>query len=133
MLKRPFKNVCRNSLVSSPASNVKCTIFELTKLFSYRASDKCQREKRKTINGEDLLWAMSTLGFEEYVEPLKVYLLKYREVEKLFITIALFIVFLFYRQKEIKHIWRNRIKERKKLEVKFSVCFQIIIKNPFKN
>lgn len=76
---------------------------------------------------------MSTLGFEEYVEPLKVYLLKYREVEELFITIALFIVFLFYRQKEIKHIWRNRIKERKKLEVKFSVCFQIIIKNPFKN
>ena len=45
-----------------------------------RASDKCQREKRKTINGDDLLWAMSTLGFEDYVEPLKVYLLKYREV-----------------------------------------------------
>lgn len=45
-----------------------------------RASDKCQREKRKTINGDDLLWAMSTLGFEEYVEPLKVYLAKFREV-----------------------------------------------------
>ena len=45
-----------------------------------RASDKCQREKRKTINGDDLLWAMSTLGFEEYVEPLKLYLSKYREV-----------------------------------------------------
>ena len=45
-----------------------------------RASDKCQREKRKTINGDDLLWAMSTLGFEEYFEPLKLYLHKYREV-----------------------------------------------------
>ncbi len=45
-----------------------------------RASDKCQREKRKTINGDDLLWAMSTLGFEDYVEPLKLYLHKYREV-----------------------------------------------------
>jgi hypothetical protein len=45
-----------------------------------RASDKCQREKRKTINGDDLLWAMSTLGFEEYVEPLRVYLQHYREV-----------------------------------------------------
>ena len=45
-----------------------------------RASDKCQREKRKTINGDDLLWAMSTLGFEEYVEPLKIYLAKFREV-----------------------------------------------------
>lgn len=49
-----------------------------------RASDKCQREKRKTINGDDLIWAMSTLGFEEYVEPLKLYLHKYREVSRLF-------------------------------------------------
>lgn len=57
-------------------------IFEIIimNVFPCRASDKCQREKRKTINGEDLLWAMSTLGFEEYVEPLKVYLMKYREV-----------------------------------------------------
>ena len=45
------------------------------------ASDKCQREKRKTINGDDLLWAMTTLGFDDYVEPLKVYLHKFREIE----------------------------------------------------
>ena len=45
-----------------------------------RASDKCQREKRKTINGDDLLWAMATLGFEDYIDPLKVYLTRYREV-----------------------------------------------------
>lgn len=51
-------------------------------LLNCRASDKCQREKRKTINGDDLIWAMSTLGFEEYVEPLKLYLFKYREVNK---------------------------------------------------
>lgn len=44
-----------------------------------RASDKCQREKRKTINGYDLLWAI-TLGFEDYIDPLKNYLHKYREV-----------------------------------------------------
>lgn len=53
--------------------------------FRDRASDKCQREKRKTINGDDLLWAMSTLGFEDYVEPLRLYLLKYREVWALFL------------------------------------------------
>jgi nuclear transcription Y subunit beta len=47
-----------------------------------RASDKCQRERRKTINGDDLLWAMTTLGFDDYVEPLKAYLAKYREAEK---------------------------------------------------
>lgn len=49
-----------------------------------RASDKCQREKRKTVNGDDLLWAMSTLGFEDYVGPLKVYLQRYREVRYAF-------------------------------------------------
>lgn len=43
------------------------------------ASDKCSNEKRKTINGEDILWSMSTLGLEKYVEPLKIYLVKYRE------------------------------------------------------
>ncbi|XBI41239.1 hypothetical protein VPH35_125719 [Triticum aestivum] len=42
------------------------------------ASDKCQREKCKTINIDDLLWAMATLGFQEYIEPLKVYLQNYR-------------------------------------------------------
>jgi hypothetical protein len=46
------------------------------------ASDRCQTEKRKTINGDDLLYAMSTLGFERYVEPLTVYLKKYREVSR---------------------------------------------------
>lgn len=44
------------------------------------ASDKCLAEKRKTINGDDVLWAMGTLGFDNYVEPLRVYLQKYREV-----------------------------------------------------
>lgn len=49
-------------------------------LLEFRASDKCQKEKRKTINGDDLLWAMATLGFEDYIEPLKIYLARYREV-----------------------------------------------------
>uniref|UniRef100_A0A0D2XCU3 Transcription factor CBF/NF-Y/archaeal histone domain-containing protein n=1 Tax=Fusarium oxysporum (strain Fo5176) TaxID=660025 RepID=A0A0D2XCU3_FUSOF len=40
---------------------------------------KCQQEKRKTVNGEDILFAMTSLGFENYAEALKVYLSKYRE------------------------------------------------------
>ncbi|GMP51624.1 hypothetical protein CsSME_00017781 [Camellia sinensis var. sinensis] len=43
------------------------------------ASDKCQKEKRKTINGDDLLCAMATLGFEDYIASLKAYLTRYRE------------------------------------------------------
>jgi hypothetical protein len=47
---------------------------------TYPASEKCQQEKRKTVNGEDILFAMTSLGFENYAEALKIYLSKYREV-----------------------------------------------------
>jgi hypothetical protein len=57
-------------------------VSEFISFVTSEASDKCQRERRKTVNGDDLLWAMGTLGFEEYVEPLKVYLGKFREAEK---------------------------------------------------
>jgi len=56
-------------------------VSEFISFITSEASDKCQREKRKTINGDDLLWAMSTLGFEEYIRPLRVYLQGYRNVE----------------------------------------------------
>ena len=46
----------------------------------YRANDRCIQEKRKTITGDDILYAMTTLGFDAYIEPLKLYLQKYREV-----------------------------------------------------
>lgn len=56
-------------------------VSEFISFITSEASDKCQREKRKTINGDDLLWAMATLGFEEYIDPLKLYLQKFRELE----------------------------------------------------
>ncbi|KAG7560704.1 Histone-fold [Arabidopsis thaliana x Arabidopsis arenosa] len=56
-------------------------VSEFISFVTSEASDKCQREKRKTINGDDLLWAMATLGFEDYIDPLKVYLMRYREME----------------------------------------------------
>lgn len=57
-------------------------VSEFISFITSEASDKCQREKRKTINGEDLLWAMGRLDFNEYIEPLKIYLAKFRESEK---------------------------------------------------
>ncbi|XP_047168761.1 nuclear transcription factor Y subunit B-1-like isoform X3 [Vigna umbellata] len=56
-------------------------VSEFISFITSEASEKCQKEKRKTINGDDLLWAMATLGFEDYIEPLKVYLARYRETE----------------------------------------------------
>ncbi len=57
-------------------------VSEFVCFITSEASDKCQQEKRKTINGEDILWAMSTLGFDKYVEPLKTFLGKYRDSVK---------------------------------------------------
>ncbi|CAK7324505.1 unnamed protein product [Dovyalis caffra] len=86
----PIANVSRimkkalpaNAKISKDAKEtVQECVSELISFITGEASDKCQREKRKTINGDDLLWAMTTLGFEEYVEPLKIYLQRFREME----------------------------------------------------
>ncbi|XP_059439204.1 nuclear transcription factor Y subunit B-3-like [Corylus avellana] len=86
----PIANVSRimkkalpaNAKISKEAKEtVQECVSEFISFITGEASDKCQREKRKTINGDDLLWAMTTLGFEEYVEPLKIYLQKFREME----------------------------------------------------
>ncbi|KAL7961410.1 histone-fold-containing protein [Trichoderma compactum] len=54
-------------------------VSEFISFITSEASEKCQQEKRKTVNGEDILFAMTSLGFENYAEALKVYLSKYRE------------------------------------------------------
>lgn len=51
-------------------------VSEFISFITSEASDKCQQEKRKTINGDDVLWAMATLGFDDYIEPLQLYLHK---------------------------------------------------------
>ncbi|KIV89893.1 hypothetical protein PV10_07253 [Exophiala mesophila] len=55
-------------------------VSEFISFITSEASEKCQQEKRKTVNGEDILFAMTSLGFENYAEALKIYLSKYREV-----------------------------------------------------
>nr|GMD53553.1 nuclear transcription factor Y subunit B-3-like [Ipomoea batatas] len=86
----PIANVSRimkkalpaNAKISKEAKEtVQECVSEFISFITGEASDKCQREKRKTINGDDLLWAMTTLGFENYVASLKAYLNKYRETE----------------------------------------------------
>lgn len=57
-------------------------VSEFISFITSQAIDRCKVEKRKTLNGEDILWAMFTLGFENYSETLKIYLAKYREYEQ---------------------------------------------------
>ncbi|KAL6715753.1 transcriptional activator hap3 [Lecanora helva] len=54
-------------------------VSEFISFITSEASEKCQQEKRKTVNGEDILFAMTSTGFENYAEALKIYLAKYRE------------------------------------------------------
>lgn len=46
------------------------------------ASDKCHKENRKTVNGDDICWALGALGFDDYAEVIVRYLHKYREAER---------------------------------------------------
>ena len=46
---------------------------EFISFISSEALEKCTREKRKTISGEDILYSFAVLGFDLYVNPLKLY------------------------------------------------------------
>ena len=63
----------------------------LTSPLSSRASDRCIDEKRKTITGDDILFALSTLGFDNYVDPLQMYLQKYRGVSYVCMYIFMYV------------------------------------------
>ncbi|CAN1747277.1 Nuclear transcription factor Y subunit B-8 [Linum perenne] len=84
----PIANISRIMKKALPANGkiakdakdtVQECVSEFISFITSEASDKCQKEKRKTINGDDLLWAMATLGFEDYIDPLKAYLARFRE------------------------------------------------------
>ncbi|KAK9089905.1 hypothetical protein Scep_028987 [Stephania cephalantha] len=56
-------------------------VSEYISFITSEANDRCQREQRKTITAEDVLWAMGKLGFDDYIHPLTLYLHRYREFE----------------------------------------------------
>lgn len=56
-------------------------VSEFISFVTSEASDRCASDKRKTINGEDILISLHALGFENYAEVLKIYLAKYRQYQ----------------------------------------------------
>ena len=80
-ISRIMKKACPpNAKISKEAKEtVQECVSEFISFVTSEASDKVLGEKRKTITGDDVLWACSTLGFDKYVEPLKNYLSKYRD------------------------------------------------------
>lgn len=57
-------------------------VSEFISFITSEACEKCLSERRKTISGDDLMYAMNTLGFDKYIEPLRVYLQRYRDLSK---------------------------------------------------
>ncbi|WFD36656.1 transcriptional activator hap3 [Malassezia cuniculi] len=55
---------------------------ELISFITSEASDRCGSEKRKTINGDDILYSLRVLGFDNYEQVLKVYLSRYRQAQE---------------------------------------------------
>lgn len=53
-------------------------VSEFISFITTEANEKCHGECRKTINAEDIVSAMETLGFDNYVEPLTIFINKYR-------------------------------------------------------
>ncbi|TKY87047.1 hypothetical protein EX895_003724 [Sporisorium graminicola] len=83
----PIANISRimkrslpdNAKIAKDAKEcVQDCVSELISFITSEASDKCAAEKRKTINGDDILYAMRVLGFDNYEEVLRVYLSRYR-------------------------------------------------------
>ncbi|KAJ8766401.1 hypothetical protein K2173_022460 [Erythroxylum novogranatense] len=56
-------------------------VSEFISFVTSEASEKCKKERRKTVNGDDVCWAMGALGFDDYVGALVSYLQRYRELE----------------------------------------------------
>jgi histone H3/H4 len=77
-----------NSKISKEAKEcMQSCVSEFISFVTSQAAEKCSIEKRKTLNGEDILYALHSLGFEHFAEVLRIYLAKYRifeleEVEK---------------------------------------------------
>ncbi len=54
-------------------------VSEFISFITSEANDKCNVEKRKIIKGEDIIYALNSLGFEKYCPILEVYLDKYKQ------------------------------------------------------
>ncbi|KAJ1259007.1 hypothetical protein BS78_10G120200 [Paspalum vaginatum] len=56
-------------------------VSEFISFVTGEANERCHAERRKTVTAEDIVWAMSRLGFDDYVAPLGTFLQRMRESE----------------------------------------------------
>ena len=67
------------------SKDAKETVQECTSEFisfiTSEAAERVSNDNRKTLNGEDILAALTSLGFEPYAEVLQIYLSKHRTLQ----------------------------------------------------
>ncbi|CAI5442264.1 unnamed protein product [Caenorhabditis angaria] len=56
---------------------------EFISFLTSEAAEYCHQTKRKTITADDLLTALEALGFDNYAEPMRITLAKYRQANKI--------------------------------------------------
>ncbi|KAJ1259008.1 hypothetical protein BS78_10G120300 [Paspalum vaginatum] len=56
-------------------------VSEIISFVTGEANERCHSERLKTVAAEDIVWAMKSLGFENYVAPLGTFLQRMRESE----------------------------------------------------
>ncbi|VAI73036.1 unnamed protein product [Triticum turgidum subsp. durum] len=54
-------------------------VSEFISFVTGEANERCHMEHRKTVNAEDILWALNRLGFDDYIVPLSVFLHRMRD------------------------------------------------------
>lgn len=75
------KALPKQAKISSASKElIQSCCIEFISFLTSEANEKCLLEKRKTINGDDILYAMKTLGFEEFEIVCRIWLSRYRMV-----------------------------------------------------
>lgn len=73
----------RNAKVSKEAKETmqECAS-EFISFVTSEATEKCRNEKRKTVSGDDVCWAFSRLGLDDYARSMTRYLFRFRLFEE---------------------------------------------------
>jgi histone H3/H4 len=80
-----------NTKISKEAKEcVQECVGEFIAFITSEASFQCKNQKRKTVNGEDILWALGQVGFDDYKIILQEYLNKYKAVNFFFFVVINF-------------------------------------------
>ncbi len=73
------RNLPANAKISKESKDaIQEAVSEFISFITMESLNRCNLERRKTVNGDDILWALQNMGFDNYLDPLHIYLEKYR-------------------------------------------------------